>query len=124
MSETSTTYPHQDKLAEYGIATADLSEKTQKKIAKFAAETDEENKETLDESIFGDIADFMEAKAAKEKAEKIKAERAAHKEKKAAEDAAASTKKKIDVSKAATATGSSSKKEDSGSFMGRMFGRE
>lgn len=82
-------FPHETLLGKHGITAADLPEKTQKKIAKFAAETDTDKKEALDESIFGDVEDFVEAKADKEKAAEAKAE--------------AASKKKIDVSGAPTA---------------------
>ena len=82
-------HPHETLLAKHSIAVTDLPEKTQKKITKFAAETDTDKKEALDESIFGDVEDFVEAKADKEKAAAAKAEAAA--------------KKKIDVSGAPTA---------------------
>lgn len=89
-------HPHENELAKHNIAVTDLPEKTQKKIAKFAAETDEEKREALDESIFGDVEDFVEAKATKEKAEAKKAKHAEAK-KEIAE------KKKVDVSSAPTA---------------------
>lgn len=89
--------PHEDLLAKNGIATTDLPEKTQKKITKFATETDEDKRDSLDESIYGDVEDFIEAKAAKAKADAKKASHAAAKEK--------AKKDKTDVSGAPTATG-------------------
>ena len=84
-------FPHESALKKNSIAVTDLPEKTQKKIAKFTAETDEEKRESLDESIFGDIEDFIEAKnekmkkeATKKKLEEEKAAIKAEKEKAAA----------------------------------------
>lgn len=91
-------HPHESELQKNNIAVTDLPEKTQKKIAKFATETDEEKRDALDESIFGDVEDFVEAKATKEKADAKKASHAAAK-------TAAAEKKKIDVSGAPTASG-------------------
>ena len=92
-------FPHEKALSDNGIAVTDLPEKTQKKIAKFAAETDEDKRDSLDESIFGDVEDFIDAK---NKAEKEAAKKANH----AKAKAEAAEKKKIDVSNAPTATGS------------------
>ena len=97
MSET-TTYPHQDLISEHKIAVTDLPEKTQKKIAKFAS-ADEEAKEALDEVIYQDVEDFIEAKAKAAKAAATKEKIAEHK------------KKKLDVSQAATATGAKTKEQ-------------
>ena len=63
----SDTYPHEDLLTNNGIAVTDLPEKTQKLIAKFKGETDLDNKDALDEKIYGQIDDFMEDKKANEK---------------------------------------------------------
>lgn len=115
-------HPHESELAKNNIAVTDLPEKTQKKIAKFAAETDEEKRDALDESIFGDVEDFVEAKATKEKADAKKASHAAAK-------TAAAEKKKIDVSGAPTAAGTpapdappAAKKEKT--LMDHIYGRK
>lgn len=91
------SYPHKEIMTKNSIAVTDLAEKTQKLIAKFEAETDEEKREAIDEKIFGDVEDFIEDKAKKEKMEKTKANREAVK-------ADIKEKKKIDVSAAPTAT--------------------
>jgi hypothetical protein len=93
-------HPHEKQLSENNIAVTDLSEKTQKKIAKFAAETDEDKRDSLDESIFGDVEDFIDDKKAKEKADAKKASHAAAK---------ADSKKKVDVSGAPTAQDAATK---------------
>jgi len=72
-------HPHEKQLTDNSIAVTDLAEKTQKKIAKFAAEKDEEKRDALDESIFGDVEDFIEAINKKAEAEKKKASHAAAK---------------------------------------------
>lgn len=88
-------HSHENLLQTNSIAVTDLPEKTQKKIAKFAAETDEEKRDALDESIFGDVEDFIEDKAAKDKAAAKKASHAKAKEE--------LKSKKLDVSNAPTA---------------------
>ena len=88
-------HPHETLLSKNSVAVTDLAEKTQKKIAKFATETDEDKREALDESIVGDVEDFIEDKKAKEKAEAKKASYAALK--------ADAKKAKTDVSTAPTA---------------------
>jgi hypothetical protein len=115
-------HPHENLLAKNSIAVTDLPEKTQKKIAKFAAETDDDKRETIDESIYGDVEDFIADKAAKEKADAKKASHAAAKKE-------ASDKKKVDVSGAPTAAGTPvpagtppPKKEKS--MMDHIYGRK
>jgi len=118
MTNQTTTYPHQDLLAENNLEVTALSAKTQALIAKFTAETDEDKKDAIDEKICGDIDDLVEArdKKAKEDAKKKKYEDL-------------KKKKTLDVSKAPTATGAAggSKKGDEktsdGSFTRRFFGR-
>ena len=89
------SHPHELLMSKNSIAVTDLSEKTQKKIAKFATETDEDKRDSLDESIYGEIEDFVEDKKAKEKAEAKKVSHAAAK--------ADAKKAKTDVSSAPTA---------------------
>jgi TRAP-type C4-dicarboxylate transport system substrate-binding protein len=108
--------PHQDLMSTNGITAAELPAKTQRLIEKFAAETDEDRKETLDEKIFSDVDDFIEAKAKAAKAEEKKGKRE-------------EVKKKIDVSTAATATGNQTATTATDpvkakSFMGRVLGRK
>lgn len=88
-------HPHEVLLQKNGVAVTDLAEKTQKKIAKFATETDEEKREALDESIYGEVEDFIEDKEAKAKAEAKKQSHAKAKEE--------TKKAKTDVSGAPTA---------------------
>lgn len=88
-----TTWPHQDLLNDNKVNVADLPQKVQDKIAKFALLTDKDAQEAMDESLYGAIDDFLEDKAKKEKAEKTKQKVADHKKK----------KEGIDVSGAATA---------------------
>lgn len=90
MSET-TTFPHQDLISEHGLTVAELPEKTQKKIGKFAAITDEDAKEAMDETIYAEIDEYLDKKKADAKKAETKEKIAAHKT------------KKMDVSKAATA---------------------
>lgn len=86
--------PFEELLLEHKIEISALPEKTQKRIAKFKAETDEEKREALDESICGDIWDYIEVKEEeKKKEEKMQKE----------EDEKKGDKKKIDVREAATA---------------------
>lgn len=99
MSET-TTYPHADLISENNINVADLNEKTQKLITKFAAETDEDKKEALDASIYEYVEDYLEAKADAAKKAGVKAKIAERKT------------KKLDVSTAGTATGKDGKTKD------------
>ena len=91
-----TMHPHEKALSDNQIAVTDLPEKTQKKISKFAVETDEDKRDALDATIFGEVEDFIEDKAAKAKAAAKEAKRAEAK-KEIAE------KKKINVSDAPTA---------------------
>ena len=88
------TWPHQDLISDNKINVSELPQKTQDLITKFAAITDKDSKEAMDERIYGQIDDFLEDKAAKEKEAKTKEKVKAHKEKK---------KASIDVSSAATA---------------------
>lgn len=105
---------HQKLMADNSVTAAELPAKTQRLIEKFTAETDEDRKETLDEKIFSDVDDFIEAKAKTTKAEEKKGK-------------FQETKKTLDVSKAATAqtaatTTAEPAKEKS--FMGKVFGRK
>lgn len=112
-------HPHEKLLSDNGIAVTDLPEKTQKKISKFAVETDEEKRESLDESIYGEVEDFIEDKAAKEKSAAKKASHAAAKE--------AAKKSKTDVSSAPTAAGSQQQQsapKKVRSVMDSIFGRK
>ena len=95
MSETTNTYPHEDLIKDNQVNVAELPAKTQALMTKFKAETDSDKKDSLDESLYGQIEDFIEDKKAKMKDEANKVKVAAHKEKKA--------KEKIDVSNAPTA---------------------
>lgn len=86
MSDKKTTsWPHQDLMAQSNVTAADLPEKTQKKIAKFATVTDDDVKESLDETIFGEIEDFIEKRDKEAKSAATKAKRDEFK-KKAADD--------------------------------------
>ena len=98
------SHPHELLLQKNNIVVTDLPEKTQKKIAKFAIETDDDKREALDESIYGEVEDHIEAIDKKKKED---AKKASHAEaKKAAAEA-----KKIDVSNAPTAAGAKKKEE-------------
>ena len=97
-----TTYTHQELLNRHNLAATDLPEKTQKKIAKFTDEPDEDKKDALDETIFGEIEDHLEADAANKKA-------AAKKQTHATAKKELADKKKINVNDAPTAAG---KKKD------------
>lgn len=97
MSET-TTYPHEDLITDNKVNVADLPEKTRKLLEKFKAETDADKKDALDETLYGQIDDFLEAQAEKAKQAKVKEKVDAHKAKK-------KEKKPLDVSGAATAGG-------------------
>ena len=92
------SHPHELLMSKNSVAVTDLAEKTQKKIAKFATETDEDKRESLDESIYGEVEDFVEDREAKKKADAKKASHAAAK--------ADAKKVKTDVSGAPTAAGS------------------
>ncbi len=95
MAETKTTvtFPHQDLINDNKVNVSELPQKVQDKIAKFSSLTEKESQEAMDESIYGSVEDFLEAKAKAEKANKTKANIAEHKKKKAG----------IDVSSANTA---------------------
>lgn len=113
------SHPHETLLANNNVAVTDLPEKTQKKISKFAVETDEEKREALDESIYGEVEDFIEDKKAKEKAAAKKASHAAAKE--------ATKKSKTDVSTAPTAAPEPQKQNAPAkerSVMDSIFGRK
>lgn len=94
MSEKTTTWPHQDLLAENNIVVTELPKKTQELLEKFKTLTDADAQDAMDEKLYGQIEDHVEEKAKKEKENKVKEKVAAHKEKK---------KATIDVSKADTA---------------------
>lgn len=98
MPET-TTWPHEDLMAENKITTADLSAATNRKIEKFKKETDNDLKETLDEVIYGEVLDVVEKKNKEAKDAAVKKQ---HADAKAAK-AAASKNKKDDISSAPTA---------------------
>lgn len=100
-----TTYPHQDLIKKHNIVLTELSAGTQASIQKFNAEKDETKKEALDEKIFGDVEDYIEAKEKKEKSDKKK-------------DRYAEAKKQTS---AAPATTAEPKKEKS--FLDKRFGR-
>lgn len=105
-------------MSKNSVAVTDLAEKTQKKIAKFATETDEDKRESLDESIYGEVEDFIEDKEAKAKAEAKKQSHAKAKEE--------TKKAKTDVSGAPTAKPAGDappppKKEKS--LMDKIYGR-
>lgn len=107
---------HQKLMADNSVTVTDLAAKTQRLIEKFEAETDADRKETLDEKIFSDVDDFIEAREKAKKAEEKKGK-------------FADTKKKLDVSAAATATGNQPAATTAApakekSFMGRVFGRK
>lgn len=87
-----TTYPHQDLITKNAIDVTTLPAKTQKAIAKFAAETDEEVKESIDEIIYGQIEDHFTKLKAAEEAEKAKTATPAAGTKKVDVSTAASTK--------------------------------
>lgn len=113
------SHPHELLMSKNGVAVTDLPEKTQKKIAKFATETDEDKREALDETIYGEVEDFIEDKNAKAKADAKKASHAAAK--------ADAKKAKTDVSSAPTAAGAAAappapKKERS--MMDVVYGRK
>ena len=86
-----TTTPFQDLISEHKIEISALPEKTQKRIAKFNEETDEDKKEALDESICGDIWDYIEEQEAKTKAEEKKKKHYELKKKVALDVSAAAT---------------------------------
>lgn len=92
-----TKFPHEDLLQDNSVVVTELPQKTQTLLTKFASETDSDKKDAMDEILYGQIDDFLEAKVAKAKAEATKAKVTAHKEKK---KAGAS---KLDVSSASTA---------------------
>lgn len=115
MSKT-TTFPHQDLMSTNGVTSAELPAKTQRLIEKFTAETDDDRKESLDEKIFSDVDDFIEAR----EKEKKKAEKTGKREE---------VKKKLDVSSAATATGNQAQTTTASPakekpFLSKMFGRK
>lgn len=103
MSPKTPTYPFEDLLVKNKIDAVSLSEKTQKRIARFNGETDEDEKKILDESICGDIWDYIDVQE----------------EKKKRDDAI--KKQKIDLSDVATAQ--PKKKAGKGRFFDRMIGR-
>lgn len=78
MSDTTKTWPHQDLMAKNSITEADLPEKTKKKLAKFAA-ADDESKEALDEVLWSEIDDVVDAKAKAQKAAEKSGRYAEHK---------------------------------------------
>ena len=95
MSKT-TTWPHQDLIAEHNLNVAELPAAIKNKIDKFNKETDEDLKESLDETIYGLLDDVVEKKKKEEKATRVAAERAERKTKNSGGG-------KDDVSAAATA---------------------
>ena len=112
-------HPHETLLAKHSVAVTDLAEKTQRKIAKFATETDDDKREALDEQIVGEVEDFVADEEAKKKAEAKKASYAALK--------ADAKKAKTDVSGAPTAApapaaAAAPKKERS--LMDSIYGRK
>lgn len=98
-------FSHEVLLKKHNIAVTDLPEKTQKKIAKFAASTDEDERETADIAIHSQVMDYVADKTEKEKAEAKKAAHAADKAEATAAKEAAKAKKGVDVSDAPTAKG-------------------
>ena len=96
MADTS-TFPHQDLISDNKVVIAELPQKTQTLLTKFASETDSDKKDAMDETLYSHIEDFIEAKIADAKKAETKKKIVAHKEKKAAGAS------KLDVSAAATA---------------------
>ena len=92
-ANTSETYPHQDLISESGVKTSELPEKTQKAIAAFNSETDEVKKDALDQTIYGQIDAYLEAKEAKKDDDKDEE----------GKEKGAKAKPKMDVSGAGTA---------------------
>ena len=63
----STTYPHQDLMAENKILATELPDKTQRKIKEFNASMNELVRESLDESIYYDVKDEVAIRKKKKK---------------------------------------------------------
>ena len=89
------SYAFQDLINEHKVVVTELGQKTQDLITKFSTLTDDDAKDAMDEKIYGQIEDHLEAKAKAAKA-------AATKEKVEATKAAKATPNKMDVSGAGT----------------------
>ncbi|HRG38750.1 MAG TPA: hypothetical protein PK289_09475 [Bacteroidia bacterium] len=117
----STSYPHQDLITKNAIDVTTLPAKTQSLITKFASETDEEKKETMDESIYGQIEDHFQKlkKAEEEAAAKAKTATPAAGTKKVDVSTAASTKSpEQEAAEKAAADASAPKK---GGLMSKIY---
>ena len=123
------TWLHQDLISDNKINVAELPQKTQDLITKFAAITDKDSKEAMDERIYGQIDDYLEDKAAKEKEAKTKEKVKAHKEKKKAgidvsQAATAKTPEQLAAEKAAEDAKNGKPAEKKGGLMDFVFGRK
>ena len=118
-TETDITYPFEDQMAENNVLIEDLDEKTQNLIAKFNAESDEVIRESLDEKIFNDVSDFIEAREKKAQAAARKIQHTEFKNKKTTPHVT----EKVDVSASPTANESNTPKKDA-TFTDRLFGRK
>jgi hypothetical protein len=118
------SYAFQDLINEHKVIVTELGQKTQDLITKFSALTDDDAKDAMDEKIYGQIEDFLDAKAKK-------AKEAATKEKVTATKAAKADPNKIDVStagtsaavKAAADAAKTTEPVKSKSPLGTIFGR-
>ena len=115
MSEQSTTYTWQDQMQHLNVKKEDLPEKIQNRIDKFFTIKDEDVRDDMDRIICDAIDDFVEERTRQEKEKESKAKHEARK--------AEAAKRKLDVSNAKTASGST-KETKSESFSDRLFGRD
>lgn len=114
---------HQLLMEKHGVTVDELNDKTKKLLEKYAAATDEDDKETYNDKLFELIDDHIEAKTAKAREEeKNKKDTPAGKN-----EPGKPASKKVDVSKAGTATETPAKtmaaKKEESSFLSRRFGR-
>lgn len=120
---TSATWPHQDYIKDNNLSLTELPQKTQDLIAKFSALTDKDAQEAMDEKIYGQVDDYLEAKVAKEKMEKVKGKIAEQKKKKTTLDVSGADTAKTPEQEAAEkkAAEEAANKPKSGGLMSKIY---
>ena len=128
MADAKTKFPHQELIEDNKVVITELPKKTQELIEKFPAITDADAQDSMSIRIYGQIEDYLEAKADKEKQEKTKGKIAEGKAKKKGLDVSGAqtakspeelAKEEEAAKKAAEAAGTAPR-----SLMNRIYGRK
>lgn len=121
-------FPFQELIEDNKVVITELPTKTQELISKFPSITDPDAQDSMNLRIYGQIDDFLEAKAEKEKQEKTKAKIAEGKKKKQTLDVSsastAKTPEQLAAEKAAEDAKNGKPAEKKGGLMDFVFGRK